>query len=833
MDNPLYELAPGWRPEPLALAGHWRAVPRCHQTQSILAIRTVSTQRPLRRRFRLAPGLLPVLLAWLPAAPAWAQSTTTTPGALTLQPSSQLQETPSVDESQLPMYVTGDRMTGQTEGQMTVEGDAMLRRGTSVIRADRLSYDSQTERARAEGNVLINRDGNTFTGPELDVNVNTYQGYFDQPTYHLSVNGGNGEASRIDFINNKQAVAHDASFSTCRREPGETWSPDWVLEASQIDLDQEEEVGYARNVVLRFKNVPILAAPAMSFPLSDKRKTGLLPPTIGLDSTNGFVYSQPFYWNIAPQYDATIAPTLMAKRGVDLRTQFRYLGENYEGQIQYNLLPNDRERDRDRWGLRWQHDALYHTDLPGAARIGLHVNYNQVSDSNYWRDFSDFKLNDWSQRLLPRDLKVDWRDGAYSGFIRTTKWQTLQDTDSVIVPPYDRTQLGMRYAKRNLQSSGLDVDFSGDISHFVGDRVLTGQPNADRAVLKAQVSYPWRTPGAFVIPSVKLQGMSYDFDRALPDGRRSANVVVPTLSIDSGLVFERDASYFGRAYTQTLEPRAYYVYTPYRNQNFLPVYDTAANDFNFASIYADSPYSGSDRVVDNNLLTLGATSRLIDPQTGGETARFALAQRLRFATQDVTLPGDDPNSDKFSDLLAGASVNWNAHWSTDATMQYNYDAKRSVRTTLGASYSPGNYRRITAAYRLQRQSSEQLDFSWQWPIDDLWRRQPDAIDIAGGGLGGGRLHSVGRLNYSLEDKRMINTLVGFEYDGCCYIARVGLERRQTSQTTANKRILFQLEFVGFARLGSGAMTSFVDNVSGYQPLRSGSTTAPSRFSNYD
>lgn len=801
-------------------------------------------RRPAYRpfRFRLAPGLLPVLLAW--AAPAWlpagavhAQALATqpqpAPTPLSLRSSTQLQEQPPLDESLLPMFVSGDRLTGQTEGELTVEGRAELRRGTSMIRADRLRYDSRTERARAEGNVRINRDGNTFEGPELDVNVNTYEGYFRQPRYHLAVNGGNGDASRVDFINDQQAVAHDATFSTCEREPGQTWSPDWVLQASRIDFDQENDVGFARNVVLRFKDVPILAAPAMSFPLSDKRKTGLLPPTIGLDSTSGFTYSQPFYWNIAPQYDATIAPTLMAKRGLDLRSQFRYLGENYTGQIRYNLLPSDRIRDEDRWGLRIKHDAQYASELPGASRIGLHLNYNEVSDHNYWRDFTDFKENDWSQRLLPRDFKIDWRDGGYSGLLRVTKWQTLQDADSVILPPYNRTQLAMRYARPDVAASGLDVDFGGDVSHFWGDRALTGQPNADRAVLTARASYPWRTPGGYVVPSVKLQGMAYDFDRPLAGGRNSANVVVPTFSVDSGLVFEREASLFGRGYTQTLEPRAYYVYTPYRNQSFLPVYDTAANDFNFASIYTDSPYSGNDRVVDNNLLTIGATSRLIDPDSGGEAARFAIAQRLRFDTQRVTLPGESDVSDKLSDLLAGASVNWNAHWSSNATVQYNYDEKRSVRTTLGAAYSPGNYRRVSAAYRLQRGFSEQLDLNWQWPLDDLWRRGGDAFDIAGAGLGGGRIHTVGRLNYSLQDRRLINTLVGFEYDGCCYIARVGLERYQTGTTTSNKRILFQLEFVGFARLGSGALSSFTDNVSGYQALRDGNTVAPSRFSNYD
>ncbi|MFT4191755.1 MAG: LPS-assembly protein LptD [Comamonas sp.] len=797
--------------------------------------------RPVPRKpsFRLAPGLLSVLVAWaVPAGAAHAQALVTQPDPaptpLSLRPSTQLQEQPVLDESLLPMFVSGDRLSGQTEGTMTLEGHAELRRGTGMIRADRLTYDSRTARAHAEGNVLINRDGNTFEGPELDINVNTYAGYFKRPRYHLAINGGNGDASRVDFINDHQAVAHDATFSTCAREPGKSWSPDWVLKARRIDFDQDQDIGYARDVVLKFKGVPLLAAPAMSFPLSDKRKSGLLPPTIGLDSTNGFTYSQPFYWNIAPQYDATIAPTLMLKRGIDWRTQFRYLGEDYTGQIRYNLLPDDRIRDEKRWGLRWKHNALYRTDWPGASRIGLHINYNEVSDHNYWRDFTDFKENGWTQRLLPKDFKLDWSDGGYSGLLRVTKWQILQDSDSVILPPYDRSQLAMRYTKRDWDHSGFDVDFSGDVSHFWDNSGLNHQPNADRAVLKAQISRPWRTPGAYFIPSVKLQGMAYDFDTPLADGRRSASVVVPTVSLDSGLVFERQTHVWGSDYTQTLEPRAYYVYTPYRNQNFLPVYDTAANDFNFASIYADSPYSGSDRVVDNNLLTLGATSRFIDPASGGEVMKFAIAQRLRFATQNVYLPSGSPVTDKFSDLLAGASINWNAHWSSDTTIQYNYEDQRSVRTTLGTTYSPGLYRRVTASYTLDRNTdTEQVNMSWQWPLDDLWRSKPDDFALAGAGLGGGRLHSVGRINYSLEDHRFVNALVGFEYDGCCYIARVGVQRTQTSTSTSTKRILFQLEFTGFASLGTGAQTSFSDNVSGYEPLRDDTLVAPSRFSNYD
>jgi LPS-assembly protein len=296
-------------------------------------------------------------------------------------------------------------------------------------------------------------------------------------------------------------------------------------------------------------------------------------------------------------------------------------------------------------------------------------------------------------------------------------------------------------------------------------------------------------------------------------------------------VFERDARYFGRSFRQTLEPRAFYVHTPFRDQNFLPNYDSAATDFNFATIYTENAFGGNDRISDNNLLTLGATTRLLDPDTGAEAARFGVAQRLRFKDQLVTLPGGTPVSERLSDLLFGASVNWVPQWSTDATVQYNPKTGQSIRATVGARYNPGNYRVVSAAYRFQRGSSEQLDIGWQWPINDLWGDKGQKL-APGMGEGEGRWYSVGRLNYSVPDRKLVDAVVGLEYDAGCWLGRVVVERLQSSTSSANKKILFQLEFVGFTRLGSNALQSLKENIPRYQYLRE-QVTAPSRFSNYD
>jgi LPS-assembly protein len=261
------------------------------------------------------------------------------------------------------------------------------------------------------------------------------------------------------------------------------------------------------------------------------------------------------------------------------------------------------------------------------------------------------------------------------------------------------------------------------------------------------------------------------------------------------------------------------------------VYDAAPLDFNFATIYTENAFGGHDRISDNNLLTLGVSTRLLDPETGAEAARFGVAQRLRFEDQRVILPGGTPASERLSDLLFGMSLNLVPKWSVDTTVQYNPKTERSERATIGARYNPGNYHVISAAYRLQRGLSEQLDVGWQWPLNDLWGDK-GTDQGPGRGLGEGRIYTVGRLNYSLRDRRLVDSVIGFEYDGGCWVGRVVVERLQNSLGSSNKRILFQMEFVGFTHLGSNALLALKQNIPRYQFLRE-QVRQPSRFGSYD
>ena len=742
-----------------------------------------------------------------------------------------------------PTFVFGDRVSGRPDLETVIEGNAELRRGATSLRADRIEYYQPDDQLKTRGNVRINNAGNRFEGPELELKLDRFEGFFTTPSYRFLSNGGNGQASRVDFIDDKHLTAHNATYTTCEKGNEASWQPAWQLTAKRVDFDMEEEVGVATGAVVRFKEVPILAFPKVSFPLSDKRKSGLLPPTLGLGSLNGFEIKQPYYFDIAPNRDATFSPTVMTKRGVDLAGEFRYLDPTYKGQVSANVMPGDKLRDRDRWSYSLQHLGAIDTGISGIGALGLNLNLNRVSDNDYWRDFP-VATGQVTQRLLTQDATLSWNRGYFSSSLRALKWQTLQDVNSPIIPPYDRLpQLTADYTRVDAPlaglGSGFDWSLQGDYTRFSADRSLTKQPDANRAFTRLQLSRPWLAPWGYITPKVQLHATSYQFDAPLANGATTASRVVPTFSLDAGVQFERDTSLFGRSFTQTLEPRAFYVRTPFRDQSYLPNYDSGVSSFNFATVFTENAFVGNDRISDANLLTLGLTSRLLDPATGVEAVRLGVAQRLSFSDQQVSLPplgtlpvpGALPVTDRISDLLVGATVNWVPQWSFDGTVQYNPKLKQSELASIGLRYNPSNYRTVSAAFRRQRGISEQIDVGWQWPINDLWGDKGKDLG-AGRGQGGGRYYTVGRLNYSTLDKKLVDAVVGIEYDGCCWIGRVVLQRSQNSTAASNTRLLFQLEMVGFSRIGSSPLETLKTSVPRYEYLRD-KISPPSRFTTYD
>ncbi len=777
---------------------------------------------------------------------------------LSLKPSSVLQEIiPDEVRKQSPTFIQSDRLSGQTDVKTVLEGSVTVRRGNILLKADKVEYDPVQDLAQARGNVTINRSGNVYQGPELDIRLDAFEGFFTQPSYQLLKNNAHGKAERIEFVDSAHTVMHKADLTTCKRKPGPDWLPDWFFKADKITLDADRNVGLAEGAALIFKDVPILPIPNVDFPLTEERKSGFLPPTIGVDNIGGVEYTQPYYLNLAPNRDITFFPTYWSRRGLRLGSEFRYLeslspDRPFGGEARLDYMEKDLLRGERRWGLQFKHSGLIHPDYAGGT-LGLNLNVNRVSDDNYWKDFS-LVNNSGVQRLLANDASLNWTDGVFSTSLRAQKWQTLQDladTNNRITPPFDRVpQFIARMQRSNV--AGFDFSIQGDLTRFESAReyecansgLYNCAPNANRSVATLQLSRPFTNAYGYLTPKMQVHARSYQFDGGLPSngfyqghqGQTSASVTVPSFSLDTGVTFERTHRLFDRAWLQTLEPRAFYVYTPYRDQNFLPNYDSGVNTFNFASVFTENAFGGNDRISDSKLLTLGAVSRLLDPETGAEGARFGLAQRLRMQDQRVFIPGDTTAKAGISDILAGASLNLSRAWALDSTIQYNPKTDNYSRRMVGGRYSPGSYRVVNAAYRSQNNddgtaASRQFDVGWQWPLHDLWGGQDESLG-EGRGLGEGRWYSVARLNYSPLDRKVVESVIGFEYDAGCWLSRVVAERLQVTDGLSRQRLLFQLEFVGFSRVGTNALGSMRSNVPRYQPLRQNSMT-PSRFGNYD
>ncbi len=373
-------------------------------------------------------------------------------GGIELKPSLSLPiSRPSRPGQRLPIFMSANEISGRPDRDAAARGDVQFRQGSLYVRADQMTYDMADDLAWAQGQVRIERNGDVFTGPELQLKVNQFEGYFLNPTYFFALTQAGGKAQRVDFINDQRMVATGATYSSC--PPDGSQDPPWFLSADRVRLNLDENEGIADGAVLRFLGVPILALPALSFPLTDARKSGWLPPSIGYDKRSGFQLAVPYYWNIAPQRDATFTPRLFTRRGFGLDSEFRYLEPSYAGALRLNLLPGDRVTRTDRYGLNANHSS----NALETMQYGL--NLLRVSDDDYWKDFPR-SIGSATPRLLLSDAKVSRPFGDWTSYARVMKWQVLQGADpSVRIndTPYERApQVGLRTLQRVGRMVGIE-----------------------------------------------------------------------------------------------------------------------------------------------------------------------------------------------------------------------------------------------------------------------------------------------------------------------------------------------------------------------------------------
>jgi len=773
---------------------------------------------PVPSRPRLA---LPVALACLMLTqPAQAQGEWPV-----LAPSARLKPAPSGEaaRSQSPLYLRADELSGQPNVELQAQGRVEMRQAGVVIRADQLRYDQAEDLAVARGNVRISFEGSTFSGPEMQLRVQRMQGFVMQPRYQLALTGAGGQADRIDLLGPGLARVINGNYTSCQRESAQ--NPDWVLSARQLDLDLDASVGVAEGAVLRFFDVPILSLPSLSFPLSDQRKSGWLPPILDFTTGSGIELGVPYYWNIAPNRDATIAPSISTRRGFAVNGEVRYLEPAFSGRLGLDLLPYDQVAKETRYWLAFDHLGRISDDVRYGANI------ERVSDNEWWNDFPRRHLS-LTPRLLPLTLQVE-RDFGTSAlgaeiYARTLRWQVLQFPNTFDAPFNRDVQVGLRSSGNLL--AGAQYAFETEVNRFTlpTDPGYTNQAlpsNGSRLHAQGWVNRPWREPGWWITPSLLFNAASYNTDQPMPDGQTTASRVIPTFSLGGGAEFERRTTWLGRGLRQTLEPRLLYVNTPYVDQSNYPNFDSAIKDYSFASIYSENVFSGIDRVSDTNALTAGVTTRLLDASTGAELMQLGIVQRYLFNDQVVTENGiTEPKG--FSDVLLRGSTRVLQPWNMEGYVRYSPSIDRVVRMILGVQYAPEPLHTLNLSYRYARDISAQVAASWQWPLYQP-AGNPRRLDAKrSGNCGTSAWYTVGRVTYDTDNSRVTDSVIGLEYDAGCWIARMAWSRLSTGVSDASSQVLLQLELVGLSRLGSNAIDVLRDNIPGYQLLRERSSVSP-------
>lgn len=705
----------------------------------------------------------------------------TSPAAAGAEPAPGAPASPSGSRGATPVLLEADEVEGIGETEVRARGNAVLTQDDRSLAADQILFFPQSQDVYAEGNVVLRRGDDEARGPALNLNLETFIGRMEAPRYELAINDSRGSADEVLFESRDRSRARNATFSTCPVD-----RPDWYARVGELSLDRSTNIGVARNATLVFKDVPILYTPWADFPLDGGRKTGLLPPVIGTTSQGGFDLTLPFYWNIAPNRDATIAPRYIAKRGMMLNNEFRYLEPGFTGIAKADYLPNDNEADRDRYALLLQHT---HTIAP---RLSGGVNLQKVSDDNYFRDLAN-SVTLTSQAILPREGYLNYGGGWWSARALLQDWQTLQDPQAPVLPPYARLpQLIVDGRKADL-GLGLDGSLQAEAVAFDHPTLLTG----NRYVAYPALSYPLQTSYAYLRPRVGAHLTRYDLDER-PGSPESTSRGIPIFSVDGGMFFERDWEVFDRQMLQTLEPRVFYTYIPFRDQSRLPVFDTADADFNFSQLFQENRFIGNDRIGDANQLTLALTSRVLDPETADERVRVAVGQVLRFADQRVQL-GRPPSTQNRSDLLASVGGRLSPQWFLDSLLQWDPEDNEYEKLNLYGRYQPGPGKVLNLGYRFTRDNLEQVDISAQWPFASRWQ-------------------ALVRYNYSLRDDRLLDALAGFEYDAGCWSLRFVFQRIATSTLETSNSFFLQLELTGLGRLGTDPIGALRSSIPGFTEM---------------
>lgn len=691
------------------------------------------------------------------------------------RPSSEVIPLPELGPADdLSLRIAADRVEAEGEGVSHFSGDVVLLRGGQRIEAQEARYDQRGDTLTLDGAVQLYTADMALSGERARLDLGSDSGELHGVRYHFRGNHAFGNATSVTLRNAHYTELAGATYTTC--DPDKV---DWLLKAQRIDLDEASNTGEARSVTLEFKGVPFLYLPYINFPLRG-RKTGLLPPALGSSDKTGTDISVPWYWNIAPNYDATLTPRYMSARGTQLQGEFRYLHPANRGQLQLEALPSDRRYDdQERYAVSYQHSAQ-----PGPGWSSS-IAYNQVSDADYFNDLGNSQASA-STTHLERRFDLAYRGAGWDVLGRVQGYQTLSGSE-----PYQRLPQLRLDAATPLRRNTLHYSLSSEFVHFAHE---DNQPTGSRIDLTPAVSLPLEGAAWFLTPRLALRHTQYQLQDLLGDAEPSRTT--PILSLDSGLYFERDTAFGARALLHTLEPRLYYLHVPYRDQSDLPLFDTGAYDFSFAQLFRTNRFSGADRQGDANQVTLALTSRLLDSQSGAELVRAGIGQIHYFTDRRVDLTDGVVQEQPGSDIVAELGARPLRGLDLAAATRWDPEEERGELLTGRARYAPDRDHLLSLDYRYRRdQSLRQTDLVGYWPLARRWR-------------------ALGRWNYDLELERTLEAVAGVAWQDCCWGLHFVLRQRLDTVTfESNRSFMLTLELKGLSSFGR----RLEDELASFQP----------------
>lgn len=674
------------------------------------------------------------------------------------------------DRESAPIDVVARAFRIDGPGLYTLEGDAELVRADQRLLAPELRFTATTGAFAAPQGLQYQDQALLMEAESAQGNLQEDRTELSALRYQLLELRGNGvaDAARIE---GPRSALDRVTYSTCEPER-ETWQ----FRAQHIDLDTETGLGKARNARLELAGIPVFYLPYVTFPIDERRRSGFLYPGVGSGNSNGLDIRLPYYLNLAPNYDATLTLRSLGRRGLMLGGEFRYLGRSFEGQLEGDWLPNDDVRGRDRGALRYRHNGRL------SPTWGVHVDLNHVSDDRYFEDFGD-SLTSISTTLLEsqaglRGYGLQWQASAI-----VRDFQLVDPLIPDSAAPFQQLPQ-LRYSGW-LSTGPLRFGVDAEVVAFGHSDRDAGSRYDLRPWLRAPIERAW----GFIRPELAYRHTGYRLDRGfeavLPD--RTPQRSLPIFSLDSGLLFERSTRLFGTPLQQTLEPRLFYLRAPYRDQDDLPLFDTQELSFSFAQLFRSNRFTGADRQMDANQLTLAVGSRFFDAGDGRERFAASVGQIRYFDPPRVGLqPGSLPNRPNASPFVGELSANFTRRFSAGIGSQWDPDANRTDLSALRAQYRRDDGAIANLSYRFRRTTGEpveQLDSSWLVPVSPAWR-------------------ILGRWNYSIADRRTIEAFAGLQWESCCVAVRLlGRHYVRNREGEKNNAVYVEIELKGLGRFG--------------------------------